>query len=134
MQTGIRYLAEDDTYKVYSLYESVYLKTKATSQKLSEAEKGDLPIAWHYGDPAAAILLYSGNHVVVVGCGITIYDIKQQLETTMLDAPDNIWWTDGLYQDGADEPTECRFVSLHENGGLRVFKLNALTQEVQLLP
>jgi hypothetical protein len=77
--------------------------------------------------------LYSGNHVVV-GYGITIYDIKKQVDTTILDAPDNIWWTDGLYQDGADEPTECRFVSVHENGSLRVFMLNAITREVQLLP
>ena len=69
MQTGIRYLAENDTYKVYSLCESVYLKTKKNSQNLSEFEERDLFIAWHYGDPAAAVLLYSGNHVVVAGCG-----------------------------------------------------------------
>jgi hypothetical protein len=134
MSAAVRYLAENDTYKVYSLYESVYLKTKATSRNLSAAEEWDLNIAWHYGDPAAAILLYSGNHVVVAGCGITVYTIKQQREVTLFDAPDNIWWTDGLHQDGADEPTECRFVSSHENGSLRVFKLNVVTKEVVMLP
>ncbi|MBO2010485.1 hypothetical protein [Hymenobacter negativus] len=127
-------MAENATYKVYSLHESVYLKKKATSQNFNAFEECDLNIAWHYGDPAAAILLYSANHVVIAGCGITIYDISQELAVNLFNKPNNIWWTDGLYQDGADKLTECRFVSHFENDSLRVFKLNVLTKEVMMLP
>jgi len=134
MQTGIRYLAENDTYKVYSLCESVYLKRKATSQNLDDFEESDSLVAWHYGDPTAAIILGSNAYVIVAGCGITVYDVNRHLEMGFLNSADDIWWTDGLHQGFEDDGIECRFVSFFDTDKLRVFKINAVTKEVTMLP
>lgn len=130
----IRYLAENADYKVYAVHESVYLKPKATSRNVSSFDDSDLFVTWHYGDPTAALILGAGAYVVVAGCGITVYDIKQQLEVKLLDAPHAIWWTDGLHQGFEDDWMECRFVSFFEGDKLRVFKINAVSKEVVLLP
>ena len=90
----IKYLAENADYKVYSLHESVYLKAKATCRNLSGFEEADLSVAWHYSDPAAALILGSNNYIIVAGCGITVYDLNQHSEVTQLNSADNIWWTD----------------------------------------
>ncbi|MDO7845365.1 hypothetical protein Q5H92_03275 [Hymenobacter sp. M29] len=130
----IKHLAENADYKVYSLHESVYLKSKATCRTLSDFEESDLSVAWHYGDPASAIILGSNNYIIVAGCGITVYDIDQHFEVTLLNAPDNIWWTDGLHQGFEDDWMECRFVSFFDDNKLRVFKINAVTKEITMLP
>ena len=129
-----RYLAENADYKVYSLCESVYLKPKATCRSISDFEESDLLVAWHYGDPAAALIIGSNNYVIVAGCGITVYDINQRIEVTLLNSPDNIWWTDGLHQGFEDDWMECRFVSFFEKDKLRVFKMHAVTKDVTMLP
>lgn len=127
----ISFLAEDTRYKVYALYESVYLKLKSSSCNQNNYEKQDLLIACHYGDPSAAIII--PGYIIVAGCGLTIFDLEKQEETTYFDKPDSISWTNGLYQDGMDSPLEFRYVALTDNEKLRVFKMNALTKEVTQL-
>jgi hypothetical protein len=127
----IRFLAEDASYKVYALYESVYLKLKGSSRNQNDYEKQDLLICCHYGDPSAAIIL--PGYIIVAGCGLTIFDLEKQEEATFFNEPDSISWTNGLYQDGMDSPLEFRYVTLTDDEKLRVFKMNALTKEVTQL-
>ncbi len=127
----IRFLAEDASYKVYALYESVYLKLKSSSRNQNDYEKQDLLIGCHYGDPSAAIIL--PGYIIVAGCGLTIFDLEKQEESTFFDEPDSIVWTNGLYQDGMDSPLEFRYVAFTDNEKLRVFKMNALTKAVTQL-
>jgi len=127
----ISFLAEDASCKVYALYENTYLKLKSHSSNQNDYEKQDLLICCHYGDPSAAIIL--PGYIIVAGCGLTIFDLEKQEETSFFNEPDSIVWTNGLYQDGMDSPLEFRYVALTDNEKLRVFKMNALTKEVMQL-
>ncbi len=130
----IHYLTENDRYKVYAIYENVYLKEKATSNNLDNYEEDDINIAWHYGDPNAAIILNSGQHLIIGGCGLTIYDLKNKTEKTFLDDPDDISWVFALYQDGIDDQyKEFRFVAYYDNDKLRVFKMNIETDQIVMM-
>jgi hypothetical protein len=121
----IRYLAESQSFKVYSIYESVFLKNKLLSTKMQEYDVNDKDVAWHYGDPSGALILPDENFVIVAGCGLSVYDLQSQSEKHILDAPKRIWWTNGLHQAGEDDQTkEVRFVSYNAQSQLRVFKLN----------
>lgn len=92
----ISFLAEDARYKVYALYESVYLKLKSSSRNQNDYEKQDLFIGCHCGDPSAAIILPS--YIIVAGCGLTIFDLEKQEKTSFFNEPDSVVWTNGLYQ------------------------------------
>lgn len=128
----IRYLAESEKFKVYSIYESVYLKNKMTTQSQNDFDNQDLFIAWHYGDPNDAIILRNEKYVVVSGCGISIYDIENKVENHILDDADDITWTNGLHQDDRDDQDrEVRFVSFYNEDKLRVFKIDLLSTLVK---
>lgn len=130
----IRFLAENEEYKVYSLYENVYLKNKQTSNNLVGYEERDFLIADHYGDPNTAIIMNSGKHIIVGGCGLTIYSIDSKVEKNLLDDPEDISWVHVVYQDGSDDQmNEFRFVSYFENDKLRVFKMNIESMEIEML-
>ena len=127
----IRFLAENIDYKVYSIYESVYLKTKKSSKNLDNFEESDTLIGVHYGEPNNAIILNSNNHIVVSGCGLSIYEISTKDEKHILSEPDNITWTNVVYQDELDNlQLEFRFVSFNKVNDLRVFKMNLKTQKI----
>lgn len=127
----IRFLAENKDYKVYSSYENVYLKNKAISNNLNEFEKADKLITSHYGDPNNAIIMHSNEHIIVSGCGLSIYDIAKDAEKHILAEPDQITWTNGVYQDATnDELLEFRFVALNKNENFRVFKMNVKTFKI----
>lgn len=127
----IKFLAENVAFKVYALYENVYLKAKARSSKPDDFEETDLFVTYHYGQPTSAIIL--DGHIIVAGCGITIFDTSTQQEITLFAEADNSKWTNALHQDTLDEPWEFRYVSYTDADQIRVFKMNVLTQEVVVL-
>lgn len=123
----INFIAENETYKVYSIYESVYLKEKKSTDNLEGFSKKDKYIAHHYGDPNDGII--TEDYVIVSGCGISIYDLKNGIEKHFYDNPDNIFWTNGIHQDGQDDyHTEFRFITWNSENKLRVFKMNIPTE------
>ena len=127
----IKYLAENTEYKVYSIFENVYLKYKKTSNNLDDFESSDVLIASHYGDPNNAIILNDNNYVIVSGCGLTIYDIGKKSENHILAEPEEITWTNAVFQDEADNQSlEFRFVAHNKSGHLRIFKMNLETFEI----
>ena len=130
----ISFLTENIIYKVYSIYESIYLKQKSTSSNENHFEETDILISVHYGDPNSAIFLYSGKHIIISGCGLSIYDIDKKKEIHILAEPDNIWWTNGLHQDDLDDVnTEFRFVSTFKENETRVYKMNISTMKISIV-
>lgn len=127
----IRFLAENIDYKIYSIYESVYLKTKKTSNNLDNFEESDLLITAHYGEPNNAIILNTNNHIIISGCGLSIYEISTNEEKHLLSESDNITWTNGVFQDELDDQIlEFRFVAFNKTNDLRVFKMNIKTLKI----
>lgn len=119
-----RILAEDNKYKVYSVYESVYLIDKYNQNKSHKF------IAWIYGDPKGAIISKDQKYIVVSGYGISIYYLDEQLGESQLsffDDPDNSKYTCGLHQNEIDDKSLnfFRFVSYNDKQEPRVFRMNA---------
>ena len=129
----IKFLAENATHKVYSVYENVYLKTKLQGQWQDDYESSDAYIGWIYGDPTAAIILSSGDYVIVAGCGITIFNTAQITAVRLFCEPGRIKWTEGLHQSDEDDLLEFRFVSFSETNEVRVFRMHVLTHAVTML-
>lgn len=114
--------------------ENVYLRKKSNNASQDIYHKNDICITSHYGNPTCAIILYSGKHIIIAGCGLTIYDIENKLEKRILCEPDNIWWTNGLHQHPSPAEnlnTEFRFISFNKDNKLRVFKLNIETNIIE---
>lgn len=127
----IRYLAESEKFKVYSIYESVYMKNKLISKKINDFDDKDLFIANHYGDPNDALILTNEKFVVVSGCGLSIYNIENNNDNHILDDSDNITWTNGLHQDGQDDQNrEVRFVAFNKKNQLKVFKIDLISMKI----
>jgi len=76
------------------------------------------------------LILHDETHVIVSGCGLSIYTIESKKELHILNEPDKITWTNGLYEDGFDNDFEFRFVAANKEGQLRVFKMNVLTSGI----
>jgi hypothetical protein len=128
------YLAESADYKVYALYENVYLKRKATSPTPDGYAEEDECIAWHYGDPAAALIMPDGKHIIVAGCGLSVYNVEHRREIQLMAEPGAVTWTNGLHQDGSDDSRyEFRFVAYNAANQMRVFRLSLLTQLIEQL-
>ncbi|MBA6354216.1 hypothetical protein [Colwellia sp. BRX9-1] len=130
---SIRYLSESENYKVYSLDESVYLKDKSNSKKISDYEERDELITWVYGNPDSALLSWDEKFVVVGGCGITIYLIESKECIDLFNEPNDITWTEGVYQAAGDDIHFVRFNVLTNTDKLQVVKLNIKTQEFEVL-
>ena len=130
----ITFLAESRQYKVYSICDNVYLKRKATCRSLDDFDETDVLIGWIYGDPSGALIMPCEKHVVVAGCGLTIFDIDSKQEQYLLADPDNITWTSALHQTDADDSQmEFRYIDYSEDHKPRVFKMNILTKVTSLL-
>ena len=101
----IRYLAENERFKVYAESETIYLKDKSLSSKLCDYDKLDLEIGYMYGDPDTALISCCTTFVAIAGCGVIVYFIEscKTLELYNDDA-NNIKWTEGVYQGELDEP------------------------------
>jgi len=125
----MNFITENEKYKVYSLDESIYLKEKSLFGNQDEFSKKDKFIGHHYGNPNDGIITES--HVIVSGCGISIYDIKKQKEKHLFTDENNRIWTNGIHQEGEDDyHTEFRFVSYNSENKLRVFKMNIQTEQL----
>lgn len=124
----IQYLAESENFKVYSIYESVYLKNKLIPAKLNDK---DLFITHHYGDPNDALILPNEKFIVISGCGLSIYNVEDNTDNQVLCDADNITWTNGLHQDCQDDQNrEVRYISINNKDQLRVFKIDLISTEI----
>ena len=125
----MKFIAENEKYKVYSLDESIYLKEKKLSANQDEFSKDDKFIGCHYGNPNDGII--SQNYVIVSGCGISIYDLNTGIEKHHFMDGNERLWTNGIHKEEKDNyHTEFRFVSWNSENKLRVFKMNILTAEL----
>ena len=138
------YLSESGRFKVYSSFESVYLKDKSSNSKPNEYDKRDVSIAYHYGDPEGAMISPPEDYVVVVGHGISIYPLNQKYgiePIELFNDPESQMWTNGIHIESYDQPDDSwekdgpfwlwfRFVYFDEDGKTCVFKMNAKTHEL----
>lgn len=128
----MNFITENEKYKVYSLDESIYLKEKKMSENHDEFSKNDKFIGHHYGNPNDGII--TENYVIVSGCGISIYDLKEQTDRYLFTDENDRYWTNGIHQEGEDDyRIEFRFVSFNSENELRVFKMNAQTEQLSEL-
>ncbi len=129
----IKFLAENNRYKVYSIEESIYLKDKDNSSNHNDYKEADFFIAWHYENPNDAIILNTKELIIVSsGCGISIYNHKTKEEKSFFSEPKNIDWTNGLHQDEIDKREEFCFIKLAKDSHLvEVVKMNAKTFEFE---
>jgi hypothetical protein len=130
---SIRYLSENDKYKLYSLYESVYLKDKSKSGSHCGFEGSDVFVTSVYGDPDSALLSFDGTFICVAGCGITIYFIESKKCVELFDDPDDITWTEGVYQSAEDEPHYVRFNVCTDTEKFAINRLNVKTNALEIL-
>lgn len=100
---GSRYLlAQSENYEVSHEYEVVLLTRLSSSNQ--SVEIGDF-----YGDPQAAIIDEEERFVIMVGCGMIIYNLAEPFEPyrydlqnsqwrELLREPKNPWWIEGIIQ------------------------------------
>ena len=120
-----RWLAESENFKVYSIFDNVYIKKKKKSNSLNQFEKNDKHIQWIYGEPNGAIIMPKEDKTIIVGSGIYIYDIKSEKLIEKYNDPKYIKWIDTIYQtEGDDWLNEFRVVTLNTDDQLRVFKVS----------
>lgn len=129
----IRFLAESESFKVYSIYESVYLKVKSRCRSYIEYEKSDECIASIYGDPDSAFISFDEDYVVIGGCGVTIYNIASRETVELLNEPDDITWTEGVYQSAEDRNNLCRFNALTKTDHLAIHRLDIHNHTLEVL-
>lgn len=119
-----RWLAESENFKVYSIYDNVYIKNKKKSNSLNQYQKTDKHIQWIYGEPNGAIIMPKEDKTIIVGSGIYIYDINSEKLIEKYNDPKHIKWIDTIYQaEGDDWLNEFRIVTLNNDDQLRVFKV-----------
>jgi hypothetical protein len=136
-----RYLAESDNYKVTSEDETVHLHFKNGDRK-------PVIIGDFWGDPECAMISRDEKYVVMAGCGLIVYLLKEPFDEYQYggksegtrvnnqfaefhrDRPD-IWWTDGLHQNRLDQDFSFfRFV-LTENEGDVVYRMDTRTWTIE---
>ena len=95
-------LTESNSYLVYSICESVYLKNKVTSKQLSEYSDEDQFICWIYGDPDSAIISIDETYVAIGGCGLVLHYFETNETFELFNEPNNILWTESLRLNESD--------------------------------
>jgi hypothetical protein len=99
-------LAESNHYQVSHEYELVFLRCKSG---LFATSKSEIVIGDFYGDPAAAIIDEKERFVIMVGCGMIIYNLSEPFEPYQYDLPSsqwrelfrepkNSWWIESIIQ------------------------------------
>ncbi len=129
----IRFLAESESFKVYSLFESVYLKVKSHCQSYIEYEKSDKCIASVYGDPDSALISFDERYVVVGGCGVIIYNTQTGKSVELFNEPENITWIEGVYQSTEDRSNFVRFNVRTKAEMLSIYRLDIHEHTLELL-
>lgn len=129
----IRYLAESESFKVYSIFESVYLKVKSSCRSYIEYENTDECIASVYGDPDSAFISFDEEYVVIGGCGVTIYKTKSRETVELFNEPDDITWTEGVYQSAEDQNNFFRFNALTKTEKLAIHRLDIHDHTLEVL-
>lgn len=126
----IRYLAESENYKVTSEYEyaTLHFKNKLFGKSVY--------IGDFYGDPDCAIISRDEKYLVVAGCGLIIYRLKEPFKeygdaensnqySEFFREPENHWWINGLHQTDVDADWKYfRFVAANNEGEF-IYKMNA---------
>ena len=122
----MKYLAENKNYKVYAIEENVYLKDKRIAKNLDNFESTDTWITWHYGNPTGALIIPPSPHIIVVGCGISIYNVLTQEEKHILANPDSITWTNAIHQDKIEDNSAStfRFIAYDNDNTPSIFKMD----------
>ena len=131
-----RHLAESDNFRVTSEYEYVTLHFKNRLFKKS-VYLGDF-----YGDPDCAIISKDEKYLVVAGCGLIIYRLKEPFREygtatphhqyfEFFRKPPDIWWINGLNQIMADSDWKYfRFVAANSDGEF-TYKMDAESFKVE---
>jgi len=126
----IRHLAESENYKVTSEYESATLHFK------NKLIRKSVYIGDFYGDPDCAIISRDEEYLVVAGCGLIIYRLKEPFTefgdsrqstqySEFFREPENHWWINGLHQTNIDNDWKYfRFVAANNEGEF-IYKMNA---------
>ena len=130
---------ESEHYKVVSEYETVYLYFKTR-------EKEPVVIGDFYGDPTCVLISDDLKYVVMAGCGIIIYKLKEPFDDYNYDKPSDqyaeigrnppdILWVEALYQKGSEDCNYFRFIVDMVDKGEEdiIFRVNSETLEVERL-
>lgn len=128
MDPGNRILFENEKYKLYSSYESVYLKNKNTN-----SPDEDLFITYIYGDPDSALISFNNEFIAIAGCGISIYFLSSSIFYELGTEAENTLWTEGIYQSADDDQYCIRFSAYTSENLLRIHRLDVKKQEVTVL-
>ena len=124
-----RYLAESENYKVTSEYEYATLHFK------NRLFCNSVYIGDFYGDPDCSIISRDEKYLVVAGCGLIIYKLKEPFKeysnqnsnqySEFFREPENHWWINGLHQADVDDDWKYfRFVAANNEGEF-IYKMNA---------
>jgi len=131
-----RHLAESDKYSVTSEYEYATLHFKNRLSKKS-VYLGDF-----YGDPNCAIISKDEKYLVVAGCGLIIYRLKEPFREYGNDDaddqyfeffrhPSDIWWINGLTQEISDVDWKYfRFVAANSDGEFK-YRMDAESFKIE---
>ncbi|MDO6528038.1 hypothetical protein Q4519_20390 [Motilimonas sp. 1_MG-2023] len=106
MNSAFRILYECDQYRLYSIYENVYLKNIHRSES-----DNDIIVASVYGDPDSGLISFGNDYVAIAGCGITIHFLNGDEGYEIGTEADNVFWTEGIYQSGEDDFKYVRFTA-----------------------
>jgi len=128
MNSSNRTLFENSKYRLYSIYENVYLKSKDDLD-----EKEDVFVTSVYGDPDSGLISSGNNYIAVAGCGITIHFLTDRDSYELGTDPENILWTEGIYQSDEEDFNFVRFTAYTEENKIRVHRLDVFERKVEIL-
>jgi hypothetical protein len=124
-------LAHQGDFSVCSSYEAIYVK---------HIDGRSWDVGEMYGDPRAAIFTWDEHYVVIIGCGILVYDLHRLGEKftggptwknspvmhLMNDAAD-IWWFIAVQQVYQDEyVSEVRLATDLTDSHVGIYSLNVI--------
>ncbi|KZN39326.1 hypothetical protein N480_00425 [Pseudoalteromonas luteoviolacea S2607] len=127
MNPSNRLLFESDNFRLYSCYESSYLKCK------NVPDRKDVHISCCYGDPSSGLISTHEEFVAVSGCGIAIFFIEDGSSYELGTDPEDILWTEGIYQSEMDTQHQVRFTAETKDGLIRVHRLDVKSRELEVL-
>ena len=133
MSVSDRILFENEAFRLYSIYEDVYLLNKSLKAALSQSAQPDIVIASIYGDPDSGLIAWNNAFVALAGCGLSLYFLETGESYSIGAQADNTLWTEGIYQSAEDEVHFVRFTAYTKDNKIRVHRLNVLSREIEEL-
>lgn len=88
----MKYLAENERYKLYAMDENLYLKDKRKS-KINEYDKIDKYIDTFYGEPECGLISVNNEYIIAGGEHLSIYFIEKEKMISIEDL-----WTVSIFQ------------------------------------